>query len=112
MTRRSLSLLFVALLGCAPALPTPPSGEHVGETPVLVPFPPPPARADIVPDMPKAMKKPVWVDGQWMWHATRWVWEPGQWVDLPPKQIYARPTIVRLSDGKLHWFAGAFHDTP
>jgi hypothetical protein len=56
------------------------------------------------------MKRPVWVDGQWKWHGSRWTWEPGSWVDLPDNRVYAPPTLVYLSDGNLHWFAGAWRD--
>jgi hypothetical protein len=56
------------------------------------------------------MKRPVWVDGEWKWHGSRWTWEPGGWVDLQDNRVYAPPTLVYLSDGNLHWFAGAWRD--
>lgn len=98
----------LGVLGCGSTLPSPPLGGHVGDTSIVVPFPPPPVRVDVVPDEPPAMGHPVWVDGQWTWHATRWVWQAGEWVDLQPHQVYAPPLLVRLSDGDLHWFPGAF----
>ncbi len=72
-----------------------------------VPYPPPAARVDVVPNPPYVMKHAVWIDGQWMWHGRRWIWEAGQWIDLAPDQFYARPTMEWLSDGRLVWFAGS-----
>ena len=72
-----------------------------------VPYPPPAARVDVVPNSPIVMKHAVWIDGQWMWHGRRWIWEAGQWIDLAPNQFYARPTMGWLSDGRLVWFAGS-----
>jgi hypothetical protein len=106
--KRAAGACLVAV-ACGSTLPTPPLGDHIGDTSVVVPFPPPPMRVDVVADPPAGMKHPVWIDGEWTWHATRWVWQAGEWIDLEPRQVYARPTIVRLSDGNLHWFAGSFH---
>ena len=91
-------------------VPVPPTGAHIGEEAVEVPYPPPAARVDMLPVAPHGMLHPVWVDGQWMWHAGRWVWHPGEWADLQVGQVYEPPTLLYLSDGNLHWFAGAFRD--
>jgi hypothetical protein len=100
--------------GCIPSLPTPPTASHnennADDVSVVVPYPPPPARVDLVLTRPAEMKSPVWVDGEWKWHGSRWMWEPGSWVDLEPNRVYAPPTLVYLSDGSLHWFAGAWRD--
>jgi len=107
--RRCAFLLGMALGtgACSHALPTPPTGPHLHEDPVQVPYPPPAARVDLIQLPPVEMKHAVWIDGQWMWRGRRWVWEPGQWVDLGPNQYYARPTVSWLSDGRLVWFAGS-----
>jgi hypothetical protein len=99
-------LSSLALTACSTPLPVPPRGDHAGAIPVVVPYPPPPARVDVVPYPPKDFDRPAWVDGQWIWRGRRWVWEEGRWVDLDPQQVYANPMIVRRSDGQLVWFAG------
>lgn len=74
--------------------------------PVAVPYPPPAAHVDVVPEAPAAMKNAVWVDGQWLWLGRRWWWESGRWVDLLPGQVYAGPRVYRRTDGQLVWFKG------
>lgn len=107
--RRALLVVAAAasLSACSHALPTPPTGPHLAESPVEIPYPPPAARVDVVPQPPQDMKHPAWIDGQWLWRGRRWVWEAGRWVDLGPDQFYARPTVQWLSDGRLMWFAGS-----
>lgn len=107
-TRASLAFLSLASAACLPPLSGPPLGPQEQADPVVVPFPPPPARVDVVPDPPSELKTPVWVDGQWLWRGRRWVWEGGEWVDLVPGQVYAKPIVVRRSDGQLVWFEGTF----
>jgi hypothetical protein len=104
MTAVLLSTL--ALAACSTPLPVPPSGDHAGSVPIVVPYPPPPARVDVVPYPPTDFERPAWIDGQWIWRGRRWVWEEGRWVDLDPQQVYAKPMIVRRSDGEIVWFAG------
>lgn len=103
-----LVLVAIAAAACLPPLPVPPLGPQEQADPVLVPYPPPPARVDVVSDPPAELKTPVWVDGQWLWRGRRWVWEGGEWVDLKPGQVYAKPIVVRRSDGELVWFQGTF----
>ena len=107
---KGLALAAILLASCVPMVPIPPTGAHEGETAVEVPYPPPAARVDMLDAPPAKMKHAVWVDGQWMWHGGRWVWHPGEWTDLAPGQVYAPPTLLYLSDGKLHWFAGALRN--
>ncbi len=94
-----------ALTGCWASLPEPPVGGHEGREPVPVQFPPPPARVDVVRKQPDP--KAVWVDGQWTWDGRRWrVWESGEWIMVPDGAVYAKPLLVRRSDGQLVWFSG------
>lgn len=104
---RALSVSLVVLLGaCAEALPLPEIGPHVDEEPVTVPYPPPAARPEIVPD--KHAKDQVWVDGQWIWRNRRWVWQAGAFV-VPPKDSYYAPAVtLRQEDGSLAHFEGGF----
>ena len=106
-TGLSLTLFFV---GCSHPLAEPPSGAHQNEEPVVVPYPPPAAKVDVIPETPDGMKNAVWIDGQWMWRGRRWVWEGGQWIDLATDQVYARPLVQRRYDGQLIWFPGAFRN--
>lgn len=75
---------------------------------MVVPFPPPPAKPDVIVDPSSDYKNPVWIDGQWFWRGGRWSWQPGEWVDLQPNRVYAMPRVVRRSDGELVWFEGTF----
>lgn len=91
-----------------PCSSAPCRSAHEGETPIQVPFPPPPAKVDVIGVPPSEMADPVWVDGQWEWRGRAWVWEPGKWRSRPTSQYYAAPAIVRRADGQLVWFAGSF----
>jgi hypothetical protein len=102
----------LALFGCAAVsiVPVPPTGPHVGEEPVFVPYPPPAVRVEVVGTAPANLKNAVWIDGEWLWKARRWVWQGGHW-DLPlPGGYFAPSTTVRLSDGALAHYAGAWKD--
>jgi hypothetical protein len=104
----------LALFGCAAVsiVPVPKTGPHQGEEPVLVPFPAPPPRVEVIGNAPTTMKDAVWIDGEWLWKARRWVWQGGHW-DLPlPGGYYAPPVTVRLADGALAHYAGAWKDGP
>jgi hypothetical protein len=108
--RPRVAILALALVACGSnRLPVPPNGPHVDETPTLVPYPPPPARVEIIPDPPKEMKNPVWIDGEWQWKGRRWVWQRGQWEMPLPGGYYAPSATVALSDGTLAWFPGKWH---
>lgn len=99
-------LLCGSAAACIAPLPVPETGDHAGETPVPVPFAPPPARVDVILDPPPGMKDPVWLDGQWLWKGSRWVWDPGAWRANDPNQVYAKPAVVRRADRQLVWFQG------
>lgn len=75
---------------------------------VEVPYPPPPARVEIVPDPPA--DDAVWVDGEWVWQGGRWAWRAGRWVVVPPGVAFAPWTSVRSSNGTLHVAEGTFRD--
>jgi hypothetical protein len=115
----ALVLALAGLLACGgrtlpepirepPCITPPCRAAHEGEDPVLVPFPPPPAKVDVIGDPPTDMTDPVWVDGQWEWRGRGWVWEPGKWWQRPAAQYWAAPAVVRRADGQLVWFAGSF----
>ncbi len=108
----ALAALLAGLAACKSTLPSPPTGPHVAEEPVLVPYPPPAARVEVVPPPPEGQKGAVWIDGEWMWKGRRWVWQPGQWVVPYPGSYYAPPATVRLSDHQIAWFAGSWQSQP
>jgi hypothetical protein len=99
--------LALVLPACGSSVPVPKTGRHhTSEEPVIVPYPPPPARVEVVPSPPPEMKSPVWTDGEWRWTGRRWVWQPGHW-ELPiANGYYAPPTTVRLADGTLYYYPG------
>lgn len=98
---------LVVLAGCGGSpIPLPEMGPHVREAPVLVPYPPPAARVEIVPARPG--KKEVWIDGEWTWERRRWVWRRGHWEVPPPNSYWAPPVTVRQADGSLGFFGGGW----
>lgn len=106
---RLVVALVAGLTACAPtALPTPLLGSHEGDELIVVPFPPPPARVEIIPPRP-VDKRAVWLDGEWRFEAHRWRWQAGRWEVPQPNAVYAPATTVRLGDGTLVWFAGTWH---
>jgi hypothetical protein len=98
-------------LACGQALPRPPTGPHpeTAREDVEVPYPPPPARGEIVPPRPESTESAVWLDGSWTWLAGRWVWEPGGWVTQPPRAYLARWTLLRSPDGRLYFLPNAWY---
>lgn len=106
--RRLGAWLAAASLGCSPEvklLTVPLEQQPADAQPIVVPFPPPPARAEVIGDPPA--EGAAWVDGQWLWRGRRWVWSPGCWaVDLAPDLVYSPPYVVRRSDGALLWYEG------
>jgi hypothetical protein len=105
--------LALALSACGGALPVPPTGPHgPDDLAVIVPYPPPPARVEILQPSPPELKNPVWIDGEWQWRGRRWDWLPGRWEEPYPGAYYAPATTVRRADGALVWFAGVWHFPP
>ena len=88
------------------ALPLPPTGPNGGKNPIIVPYPPPPARAEIIPQ--KAGERVVWIDGSWSWDRRRWIWQKGRW-EVPPKgSYYATSKTVEMPDGTIGWLPGGW----
>jgi hypothetical protein len=104
---------LLGLLGCASSIPVPETGSHTrDEQTIAIPYPPPPARVEVVPAMPKDIPGAVWVDGEWQWKGRRWVWSPGQWQAPLLGGYYAPPTVVRFEDGTLEYYAGTWKAGP
>lgn len=104
-----LSLAIGAALAsgaCASRIPVPPTGPHQHDTPVLVPYPPPPARVEVIPDPPEP--EALWIDGHWVWTAGGYAWQPGHWDKPRPGAHYAPATMVRRRNGELLYYVGAW----
>lgn len=90
------------MAGCGAALPTPALGHHPDAEYEEVPYPPPAAAPEIVPEAPD--ERAVWVDGQWVWRARYYLWDRGGWVIPPQGAHYAAPDRRWGRDGTL-WVA-------
>jgi hypothetical protein len=104
--RAIIWLLLVASAACSPTIPRPPSGPTPREAGVEVPYPPPPARIEVV----KFSEVPgeVWVDGQWDWDGQTFQWFAGHW-RAPPKGAYFTPwSAARRADGTLVFHKAAW----
>lgn len=86
-----------------------PSPSYVGQPQdalVQVPYPPPPARVEFVPESPDG--DAVWVDGEWVWQGRRYAWKPGRWVRPPSGAAFAPWATVRDSMGSLYIAEGTW----
>ena len=72
----------------------------------MVPYPPPPARAEVVPTQPQ--DDAVWIDGEWVWQTRRWAWRKGRWVVPPAGARFAPWTAVRDGAGNLYVATGVW----
>ncbi|MEJ7728896.1 MAG: hypothetical protein WKG00_06750 [Polyangiaceae bacterium] len=93
---------------CTGALPRPPFVSHPTTALVKVPFPPPPARVEHVPEQPQ--DGAVWIDGEWTWQGRLWAWTYGRWVVAPTGARYSPWTTVRDRAATLYFAAGVWRD--
>jgi hypothetical protein len=108
-------LAIAALVGlamggfsCGSHLPQPASATQPPDAFHEVPYPPPPAKVEYVPDRPR--KDAVWVNGQWRWLTTDWRWERGGWYAVPPGVGFARWETRRERDGRLSFAPASWRD--
>lgn len=104
---RPLSILLLGAAGCGASLPSPPLTEHPLLAYVEVPYPPPAALAETVPERPDGA---VWVDGEWVFHGQSFVWRRGGWVVPPPASRFAPWRSWYRRDGRLMLASGAWYD--
>lgn len=93
---------------CGSSLRAPPFVRQPTSALAPVPYPPPPARVERVPNAPTPTA--VWVDGEWLWQGRRWAWKPGRWVAVPPGAAFAPWTTVRDATGTLYVAQGTWRD--
>lgn len=110
---RATSWIAPALLSLAcgsPSLPGPKLAPHSSKDLLPVDYPPPPARAEIVPPQPDG--EVVWVDGEWAFRGKKWRWRRGRWVELSASRDlrFAPWTSVRSDDGQLYVAEGRWVD--
>jgi hypothetical protein len=114
--RKVITRWLVLLLPCACArVPTPPAAPanldiapHTGDEAAIVPYPPPPAMVETIPDRPSP--NALWLDGHWEWTGRDFSWRRGQWDILPaPGAYYAPATTVRRPNGQLFYYVGRWH---
>jgi hypothetical protein len=106
---RWFDLLTISLLGCGSSLPTPEVGQHPLSAYVEVPYPPPAALAETVPERPAAAGA-VWVDGEWLYHGQAFAWRRGGWVVPPPSSRFAPWRSWYRRDGRLMLATGHWYD--
>jgi len=103
------ALLVLALLGCSSALPSPKTTEHPLAAFVEVPYPPPAALSEMVPERPAASGA-VWIDGEWLFHGQGFVWRRGGWVVPPTGGSFAPWRSWYRRDGRLMLAPGSWYD--
>lgn len=91
---------------CSASLPKPPSGRVPDDAWIDVPYPPPPARVEVIPK--EKSPDDVWVDGQWDWDGKDWRWIAGAWVTPPKGAYFTRWAAGRRPDGQLMFARGTW----
>jgi len=105
---RGFVLLPLVAAACASSLPSPEMIRHPARTFAEVPYPPPAALVEIVPDEPSDAA--VWVDGYWSWRGSSYVWLRGGWLEPPEGAGYATWQLVLTDDGRLMFAPGLWYD--
>src|SRR5690606_39182963 len=112
LSRISKSVLISGLglvaLGCSSSLPAPPVAMHPRRAFIEVPYPPPAALVEVVPERPDETGA-VWLDGHWIWRGRYYVWQRGGWMVPPEGAAYATWRSVLTSDGRLVFAPGAWY---
>jgi hypothetical protein len=104
--RLSLCLLLVA---CSSSLPAPPRAQHPLAAYAEVPYPPPAALAETVPERPDRGDV-VWIDGEWRYYGRSFVWRRGGWVVAPQASRFAPWRSWYRRDGRLMLAPGTWYN--
>jgi hypothetical protein len=98
------------LLACSStSLPAPSVAQHPLAAFREVPYPPPAALAETVPERPDRPGL-VWIDGEWVFHGSSFVWRRGGWVAPPPMGRFAPWQAWYRRDGRLMLASGTWYD--
>jgi len=107
---RWVLLLACTVLSCGgSSLPAPATTVHPRSSYVEVPYPPPAALAETVPERP-AGSNAVWLDGEWNFHGKVFVWKRGGWVLPPSAGRFAAWRVRYRRDGRLMMAPGTWYD--
>src|SRR5262249_15342814 len=99
-----------AFIACGVSrLPTPAYSQQQTNAYTEVPYPPPPARVELVPERPEN-EGAVWIDGEWTWEGKHWAWKRGRWVVPPPGATFSPWTTTRDATGVLYLAEGTWRD--
>jgi WXXGXW repeat (2 copies) len=103
-------LSWLLWLACSSSLPMPPVTDHPARAYVEVPYPPPAALVEVVPEPPKDTAGVVWLDGHWVWRGRYYVWQRGGWLKPPENAAYATWQSALAKDGRLIFAPGTWYD--
>lgn len=102
-------VLASTLSGCAGSLPAPEEAIHRHDAYVEVPYPPPAALVEVIPEPWPAGA--VWVDGNWVWRGRYYVWQRGGWMKDIDGLSYASWKCRLANDGRLLFAKGTWYDS-
>ena len=100
------ALVVACVAACGTRFPGPPVAANNTAAYVVVPYPPPPARIEYIPERPSDTA--LWVDGEWRYRGRRWRWSPGAWFDVPKGVRFAHWASTIRSDGAFVYAPGAW----
>lgn len=103
-----LTIATLAGFACSSSVKTPHYTRQPTSALVEVPYPPPPARVEQIPQQPNDAA--VWIDGEWVWQTRRWAWRKGRWVVPPAGASFAPWTTVRDATGTLYVATGMWRN--
>jgi hypothetical protein len=101
--------LVLTLVGCGSSLPMPETTEHPLSAYSEVPYPPPAALAETVPERPD-LDDVVWIGGEWRYWGRAFVWRRGGWVVPPQSGRFAPWRSWYRRDGRLMLAPGTWYD--
>lgn len=106
--QRLVPILLLVTAACGASVPAPPLTQHPLRAYAEVPYPPPAALAETIPDRPRG--DAVWIDGEWVFHGQGFVWRRGGWVVPPPASQFAPWRSWYRRDGRLMLASGTWYD--
>jgi len=102
-------LAGVSLVACGDSLPRPKTVLPPEDSYEIVPYPPPAALSELVPDEPDG-KDVVWVDGSWVFRGNYYVWQRGGWVEKPKDAAFAEWRVRYTPDGRVEYAPSSWRD--